>query len=89
MIPPVGKSGPLIPACTSTSLPSTFSRTSCMSSASEMLGLSMVRMIESRTSTGLFGAMLVAIPTAMPTAPLIIRFGNLPGSTVGSTRESS
>jgi hypothetical protein len=31
----------------------------------------------------------VAIPTAMPTAPLIIRFGNLPGSTVGSTRESS
>ena len=37
------------------------------------------------TSTRLCGAMLVAIPTAIPVAPLTTRFGKAAGSTAGSS----
>jgi len=33
--------------------------------------------------------MFVAMPTAMPAAPLMIRFGSFAGSTVGSCSRSS
>jgi hypothetical protein len=36
------------------------------------------------TSTRLCGAMLVAMPTAMPVVPLTSRLGNADGMTVGS-----
>ena len=41
------------------------------------------------TSRRLCGGMLVAMPTAMPVAPLIIRFGMRAGSTTGSVRVPS
>jgi hypothetical protein len=41
------------------------------------------------TSVKLCGGMFVAIPTAMPFAPLTIRFGMRVGSTAGSTVDSS
>jgi len=40
-------------------------------------------------SRRLCGGMLVAMPTAMPSEPLQIRFGNREGSTVGCVRVSS
>ena len=72
--PPVGKSGP-----------GTISSSSC----SEISGSSTTAQIASKISSGLCGSKLVAIPTAMPTPPLISRNGNLPGRTVGSISRSS
>src|SRR5262245_66625460 len=46
-------------------------------------------MSSSQTSRRLCVGKLVAIPTAMPCAPLTSRFGNLLGRTVGSLRRSS
>ncbi len=43
----------------------------------------------SHISPRLWGGMLVAIPTAIPDAPLISMFGRRAGRTVGSPRESS
>ena len=43
----------------------------------------------SMTSPRLCGGMLVAMPTAMPPAPLTKRFGNFAGRTVGSFSELS
>ena len=69
MCAPVGKSGPL---------------TSFIKSSTVALG-SFVRVITaSQISATLCGGMLVAIPTAMPDAPLTNRFGNSAGSTAGS-----
>ena len=68
-VPPVGKSGPGMWA----------SRSAVLAS-----GLAIRWMAASHTSPALCGGMLVAMPTAMPAAPLASRFGNAPGSTVGS-----
>ena len=46
-------------------------------------------MVPSITSERLCGGILVAIPTAIPDAPLTSRLGILVGSTVGSFSESS
>jgi hypothetical protein len=48
------------------------------------LGLSISAMQASMTSPRLCGGMLVAMPTAMPPAPLTSRFGKRAGRTVGS-----
>ena len=60
MMPPVGKSGP---------------GTMVISSSSAISGLAMIARVASMISPGLCGGMLVAMPTAMPPAPLISRFG--------------
>ena len=43
----------------------------------------------SHTSVKLWGAMLVAIPTAIPWTPLTKRFGNVAGSVLGSCIDAS
>jgi len=74
MIPPVGKSGPL----------------TCLSSSStEISGSSIMAMIASTTSLRRCGGILVAMPTAIPDAPLTSRLGKRLGSTTGSRRDSS
>ena len=73
-MPPVGKSGPLMNFC---------------SWALAISGLSICAQMPSMTSARLCGAMLVAMPTAMPVPPLTIRFGNAAGNTVGSVMRSS
>ena len=71
---PVGKSGPLT------------DRINC----SVVVSGSSIRLITaSQISPRLWGGMLVAIPTAMPDAPLISMLGKRAGRTVGSVRESS
>ena len=67
--PPVGKSGPGIRA---------------VSSRSESSGLAIMAKRPLINSPGLWGGMLVAIPTAMPEEPLSSNWGNRAGSTVGS-----
>ena len=62
MMPPVGKSGP---------------GTIFISSSSEVSGLAISASVASMISPGLCGGMLVAMPTAMPLAPLISRLGKL------------
>ncbi len=74
MMPAVGKSGP---------------GTICMSSASVISALSITAMQASTISPRLCGGMLVAMPTAMPAAPLISRFGTRVGITAGSDSDSS
>ena len=85
MVAPVGKSGPF---------------TCCMYSSREMFGtpflstpssriVSTCNLIAPATSVRLWGGILVAIPTAIPSLPFKSRFGNLAGSTVGSISESS
>ena len=71
MYAPVGKSGP-----------GTIFRIS-FSGAS---GLSISRIAASTISRKLCGGMFVAIPTAIPLAPLTRRFGMRDGSTTGSSR---
>ena len=72
--PPVGKSGPGI---------------MLIRSSIETAGLSITAMQASITSPRLCGGMLVAMPTAMPPAPLTKRFGNFAGRTVGSRSRPS
>ena len=74
MMPPVGKSGP---------------GTIFISSSSAVSGFSISASVASMISVGLCGGMFVAIPTAMPAAPLISRFGKLAGRTFGSCSLSS
>ena len=69
MMPPVGKSGPGM---------------MLMSSSIVSDGLSISATQASMTSPRLCGGMLVAMPTAMPPAPLTRRFGNFAGRTDGS-----
>ncbi len=52
-------------------------------------GSSMRRVTPSHTSPRLCGGMFVAIPTAMPVAPLTSRLGSSAGSTVGSRMSGS
>ncbi len=66
MKPAVGKSGPGIAR---------------ISLSSDVSGSSIIRISASQTSPRLCGGMLVAMPTAMPEAPLMSRFGNFAGST--------
>ena len=66
---PVGKSGPLTQRI----------RSSLVSS-----GLSIRATVASMTSPRLWGGILVAMPTAMPSDPLASRFGNRAGRTTGS-----
>ena len=74
MMPPVGKSGPLI----------------CFISPSSVIfGFLTAAITPSITSSGLCGGTLVASPTAIPAEPLISRFGNRAGRTSGSLRVSS
>jgi hypothetical protein len=74
MIPPVGKSGPLM----------------CLASFSTLIsGSSIIARIPSMTSPMLCGGMFVAMPTAIPEEPLTRRFGNRDGRTVGSLCFSS
>ena len=68
--PPVAKSGPL---------------KTCISSACETSGLNISSSTASITSATLWLGMLVAIPTAMPLAPLASRLGNSPGKIEGSS----
>ena len=72
--PPVGKSGP---------------GTMSSSASSSISGLSISARQASTTSPRLCGGMLVAMPTAMPPAPLTSRLGMREGSTVGSLSEPS
>ncbi len=74
MRPPVGKSGP---------------GTISISLSMPMPGSSMSAFTASITSPRLCGGMLVAMPTAMPPAPLTRRFGKRAGSTTGSRSEPS
>ena len=74
MKPPVGKSGPLM---------------NFVSSGMVIEGLSIWAQTPSMTSPRLCGAMLVAIPTAMPVPPLTSKFGNAAGKTDGSMSRSS
>ena len=60
MVPPVGRSGP---------------GTNSMSSSSVAFGWAMRWRAAATTSMRLCGAMLVAMPTAMPLAPFTRRFG--------------
>ncbi len=69
MMPPVGKSGPL------THFSSAFDFAS---------GLSIRCSAASHSSATLCGGIEVAMPTAMPCAPLASRFGKPPGITTGS-----
>ena len=70
----VGKSGPC---------------TNCINSSGVASGLSTRWSSASHTSRRLCGGMFVAMPTAMPDAPLTSRFGTRAGSTVGSRWEPS
>ena len=70
MIPAVGKSGP----CTNFRI-----------SASCALGLFTSVMVASTISVRLCGGIFVAMPTAIPSEPLISRFGMRVGRTSGST----
>ena len=54
------------------------------SSSGSRSGLSMRAMVPATISPRLWGAMFVAMPTAMPLAPLISRFGTRDGRTRGS-----
>ena len=74
MTPPVGKSGPGMCFIKSLIL---------------MSLLSMRANVASITSPKLCGGILVAIPTAIPPAPLTSKFGNWAGKTVGSFSVSS
>ena len=74
MMPPVGKSGPM---------------TCLIRSRSVALLSAISARVARATSTTLCGGMLVAMPTAMPLAPLASRYGNAAGSTAGSVSESS
>ncbi len=74
MVAPVGKSGP----CTYCSM-SPGSRSGFSSSASR----------PSQISPRLWGGILVAMPTAMPSAPLTSRLGTREGMTDGISREPS
>ena len=74
MVPPVGKSGAF---------------TDFINSSTVASGLSIRVLTALHTSRKLCGGMFVAIPTAIPEAPLTRRFGNLAGSTVGSLKVSS
>ena len=71
---PVGKSGPFM------------NRINC---GIVMSGLSIWAQTASIVSPRLCGAMLVAMPTAMPVPPLTNRFGNAAGNTTGSDIDSS
>ena len=73
-MPPVGKSGPLM---------------NVISSGMVICGWSIWAQMLSMTSPRLWGAMLVAMPTAMPVPPLTIRLGKAAGNTVGSVMRSS
>ena len=74
MCAPVGKSGPFTCSINSSTVASGF----------------LVRVITaSHTSATLCGGMFVAIPTAMPDAPLTKRFGRSAGNTVGSLSDWS
>ena len=73
-MPAVGKSGPGTISITSSSVAS---------------GLSIIRMVALMTSPRLWGGMFVAMPTAMPPAPLTSRFGKRAGTTDGSLSELS
>ncbi len=55
-----------------------------ISSGSSIAGLSTIAMQPLMTSVRLCGGMFVAMPTAMPPAPLTSRFGNFAGITTGS-----
>ncbi len=59
------------------------------SSSIDSSGFSSSAIAASITSPRLCGGMLVAMPTAMPPAPLTSKLGNLDGSTVGSDSEPS
>ena len=74
IMPPVGKSGPGM---------------SSISFCVLMSGSSMYASTASTTSPRLWGGMLVLMPTAIPSAPLISRLGTRTGSTSGSFSVSS
>ena len=74
MFAPVGKSGPFT------------DRISCSVVA---FGSSISLTMASQTSPRLWGGILVAMPTAMPEAPLMSMFGRRAGRTEGSPNESS
>ena len=73
-MPPVGKSGPWMKRIMSLTVAS---------------GLSIRWLMASHSSRRLWGGMEVAMPTAMPDAPLESRKGSFAGRTLGSCRESS
>ena len=74
MMPPVGKSGPWMCRITSSTVAS---------------GWSIMWVMASHSSRRLCGGIDVAMPTAMPDAPLASRNGSRAGSTLGSFSESS
>ena len=73
-MPAEGKSGPLIISAIS---------------GIDISGLSIMAQMASTTSFRLCGAILVAIPTAIPLDPLQTMNGKAAGSTTGSVRDSS
>ena len=75
-MPPVGKSGPPITSISS----SVVGRGRRLVITSSMARAAWAR---------LWGAMLVAIPTAMPAVPLTSRLGRAAGSTAGSVPSPS
>ena len=74
IIPPVGKSGPGI----------------CFINSDNFISLLLIKAnVPSITSPKLCGGILVAIPTAIPPAPLTSKLGNFEGNTSGSISVSS
>ena len=71
IIPPKGKSGPLIYFNKSVTIDS---------------GLSKSSTVASTTSPKLCGGIFVAIPTAIPSVPFKSKFGTLVGNTFGSVK---
>ena len=62
----------------------------CSRSSSDVISLFSIKAIVAlMISVRLCGGIFVAIPTAIPDAPLTRRFGILVGRTVGSSSESS
>jgi len=101
--PPVGKSGPLM--CSSrSSIVASDSKSPIKRRASSVSGLLscfwvccemgdlpflIKEVMAAATSLRLWGGILVAMPTAIPSAPISKRFGSKAGMTVGSCCEAS
>ena len=93
IIPPVGKSGPFTICIISSILTWVFSMISFPSWSNQIVcgfpSLWRRRSEASKISVKLWGAIFVAIPTAIPIVPLQRWFGNFVGSITGSFKEPS
>ena len=88
MLAPVGKSGPeMCSMYSETAIDGAF--LASIASLPSSIILSTCNLTADATSVRLWGGILVAIPTAIPSLPFSRRFGRRAGNTVGSLSESS